>query len=77
MPLHIPRRIENGIAKGELTHGELGMLKNDRQGIRQTRQAAREDGQISEEEKEAIRTQVRSMSQDVYALKHNDEKRGC
>jgi hypothetical protein len=76
MSLHIPRRIAQGIESGELTRGEARELRQDRREIRQARQEARSDGQITAEEKQAIREQVREMSRDVFALKHNDQKRG-
>jgi len=68
-------RIAEGVKSGELTHEEAQGLRTERTDIRQTEQAYKSDGALTKDERQDLHQQLTEQSRDIYAEKHDDEKR--
>jgi len=68
-------RIAQGIQSGELTRPEARALIKEQREIRQAKVEARSDGQVTKEERQAIRQMLNDASHDIFELKHNDRER--
>jgi ribosome recycling factor len=65
-------RIRQGVRSGELSHDEARTLRSEQKSIHDQAQQARSDGQVSTEERKALRESRRTASEHIHELKHND-----
>jgi hypothetical protein len=64
-------RIENGIAKGEITHREARILRNGQDNIDEQRERALRDGYLSDRERIRLARRQNMASRHIYRFKHN------
>ena len=74
------KRIERGIKKGNLTRGEVKILRHQGRAIKQKRQELAADGQLSIQDRLELRKMRRERSREIRELKKNDvtnESKSC
>ena len=65
-------RVAGGVANGSLSQNELSVLKDMRQDYRSDlAQAKGDDGRVGPQERRDLHQDLNSISQTIYALKHN------
>jgi hypothetical protein len=69
------KRIHQGVVSGELTAGEAEALKRQQRRIRECKQAAWSDGELTPGEKARLHYQQNKASAHIYRKKHNDISR--
>lgn len=69
------RRIAQGIRNGELTRGEAQSLRQERRAIHTEQHAYRADGKLDVAERKDLHQDLNQFSRDIYAEKHDAEKR--
>lgn len=68
-------RIEQGVDNGELTRKEARRLREGQGEVRDMRQDAREDGVVTQRERQAIKREQKDQSQRIYDQKHDAQDR--
>lgn len=68
-------RIDDGVANGQLTSGEIRALRAEQRAIGATKRAARSDGVVTGRERVRIERMQDRASADIYRLKHNGRTR--
>ena len=66
------KRIDQGIASGELTRWEVRRLEREQARIQRVKQEAWSDGYLSPGEKATLKVMQDKASMHIYQLKHND-----
>jgi len=64
-------RIEDGIAKGEISRGEARILRNQQDNIDKQREKALRDGRLSNRERIMLERRQDLASRDIYRYRHN------
>lgn len=72
---HQNRRINRGLATGQLTPREAGRLRSQESHIAQERAAARADGHVTRHERRVIRHDLKRTSRHIWRQKHNLHRR--
>lgn len=68
-------RVKNGVKSGEITKGELKVIKHEQKDFRQDVHMAASDGNITPHEKKFIRKEQHQNSRLIYRTKHNNRTR--
>ncbi len=68
-------RIENGIAKGEITRREARILRNEQDNIDEQRARALHDGHLSDRERIMLERRQNLASRHIYRFNHNRTER--
>jgi hypothetical protein len=68
-------RIEDGIAKGEITHREARILRNGQDNIDEQRERALRDGRLSNRERMMLERRQDLASRHIYRYKHDRMER--
>jgi uncharacterized membrane protein YebE (DUF533 family) len=71
--VHQQERIKRGVKSGQLTKDETRKLEGEQAKIRNEKQAAKSDGNVTPQERRKIRHDQRKASRDIYRAKHNDQ----
>lgn len=65
------RRIDQGVASGQLTPREAGRLEAQQARIQQREQRMKSDGNLTAAERRALTRQENRASRNIYRKKHN------
>lgn len=68
-------RIDQGIHSGELTRGEVRVLKDQQRDIARLEDMFKSDGRLSQSERQVLNEKQNSASDSIYRLKHNERER--
>lgn len=68
-------RIRQGVATGQLTRPEAARLRARQTAIHQEKKAARADGVVTRDERQAIRKDENQASRAIYRQKHDGQVR--
>lgn len=68
-------RIEQGVDSGELTHKEAKVLWKKHRKIKKAKRKYLRDGDMSRNERRALKRRLEKASEKIYSLKHNDRSR--
>jgi hypothetical protein len=68
-------RIRQGVRSGDLTRAETRGLLQQRRGIRQDERSYKSDGVLTRAERRDLHGQLNDLSRDIYAQKHDAERR--
>lgn len=68
------QRIDNGIAKGQLTRGEADTLQDNLNWIKMTYSKLREDGRLNASERQSLNRMLDENNDMIYKRKHNIRK---
>ena len=68
-------RIRQGILSGQLTNGEVKILKHEQRRIRRIKKISWFDGKLTYRERRHIESLQNQASRHIYRLKHNDGRR--
>jgi hypothetical protein len=69
------RRIQQGIHSGQLTAGEVRILRREQRSIRMLKRRFLRDGRLSRGERRTLRHRYTRASHHIYRLKHNSRTR--
>lgn len=72
---HQHARIAQGVRSGELTRDETRKLVKEERSIRQEERAYKADGKLTREERKDLHQDMNKVSRDIYAEKHDAERR--
>lgn len=69
------KRIQHGVANGELTKGETVKLQKQQQRINRSKKRAKADGNVTKKEKAVIHTRQSAASGNIAKKKNNGRNR--
>ena len=67
------KRINRGMASGELIPGEALRLEKEQRRIQKTKQEALKDGRVTPKERLSLERQQDRANKHIYRLKHNEK----
>lgn len=73
---HQQHRIANGVSSGQLTARETENLERQEAKIQADKQAAKADGQVTNQERRRIKREENRTNRHIYNAKHNNRHRG-
>ena len=69
------KRIQQGIASGELTRRETVKIQARQANIQKTKRAAKTDGVVTKKERAVIHAKQNAANRSIYRKKHNSRDR--
>lgn len=73
-PLHMHKRIHQGVESGELTRHERIRLNAEQRAIHRERKQDMKDGELSPQERRKLLRDKRHASRDIYRQKHDGQE---
>ena len=71
---HQDKRIEKGMANGEISKHEAKRLKMEQRGIDRAQKRAEADGQVTDKERARIDRMQDKASKDIHRQRHDEQK---